>query len=255
MRKYIVIVISIIVAILSVVIFNGSKQNKSEIMIKVGENKKISMENYMCNVIISEMWDYNDVEALKAFCIIVRSNIMYSLLEDTDNILDKDNICLPYKNVNFNNKKYNSIKEKVKGIINDTEGEVATYSNRIINLPYHKISAGKTINTLDNGNVIPYLKSTRCDKDIENSNYLKIFYYDYGNNNIELKTKVINEINNSYEKCNIDDMGERLRIVEQGEGHNYGMSLYSAYKMSKEGHTYIDILNKFYNIKIVRVYN
>lgn len=255
MRKYGVLVISIVVAIviaiISLLVFNSREESKKIIFIKIDNQRKISMEDYMCDVIINEMDEYSDYEVLKAFCIVVRTNIICSLLNDEDNVIDKESICIPYNNPKLDNK---NIRKKVKEIIDDTKGEVAIYNNRIVNLPYHKISSGRTVNRLDNGEIIPYLKSVDCSKDIENKNYLKILYYDLTGNNQNLRQKIINEVKNTYERCTVEEIGDRLRIVEQGEGHNYGMSLYNAYKLSKEGYTYKEILKKYYNIKIVRIY-
>ena len=53
----------------------------------------------------------------------------------------------------------------------------------------------------------------------------------------------------------IEKIENRIRVVFQGKGHGYGMSLYNANKMGESGSTYREILSKFYkNIKIVRVY-
>lgn len=256
MRKYSFLVISIVIAsviaIISLLIFNSKAERKKIIFIKVDSQRKISMEDYMCDVIISEMGEYKDHEALKAFCIVVRTNIICSLINDGDNVIDKESICISYNRPKLTNK---SIRKKVKGIIDDTKGEVAIYNNRVVNLPYHKISSGRTINKLDNGETIPYLKSVDCSKDIENKDYLKILYYDLTGSYKNLRQKIISEVKKTHERCTVEEIGDRLRIVKQGEGHNYGMSLYNAYKLSKEGYTYKEILKKFYNIKIVRIYD
>ena len=101
----------------------------------------------------------------------------------------------------------------------------------------------------------PYLKIVNCFEDIENKDYLKIYYYDIQSNEDKLKEDISNKFKDSYITYSLDEVDNRLRVVTKGTGHNYGMSLYNAYIMSKKGYNYGEILNKFYkNVRIARVY-
>ena len=258
MKKYICVIISIIVLMVSLIILYKHNVIKEQIIIKTDNNKQVNMENYMRNVIYSEMGEYCDYEAIKAFCVVIRTNIIYSFIEEGDNIIDNKlsnqmGTELAYNNITKKNEIDNNIILKA---INETKGEVVLYRNRIVYLPYHKVSSGKTVNKeINNGAVIPYLKTANCSEDIENKEYLKIYYCDIRHDTEEVKKSIIKNLKGSHISYNLDEGDDRIRIVTQGTGHNFGMSLYNAYVMSKKGYTYKEILNKYYNaIRIVKVY-
>ena len=127
-------------------------QNKREIRIKV-DNEVINMEQYLCNVVINEMKDYDNYEAIKAFCVIARSNFMYDILgiNSEDNkkdttVLDIDyaNIKLPYDKMlklDSNKKRLN----KIKRAIRETNGEVLLYKKQLILLCLSKKKPPKTL--------------------------------------------------------------------------------------------------------------
>lgn len=257
MKKYICIIISIIILGISWIIIINYKEKNELIMINVDRNKQVNMENYMCNVICNEMSGFYDYEAIKAFCVVVRTNIIYSIVEDTEKprenkMINKIDVDMPYSENDFGTK----IKKIVVKAINDTKGEVCLYKNRIVYLPYHKVSSGRTDNKqTSEENVIPYLKIANCFEDIENKDYLKIYYYDIQSNKEKLKENISSKFNESHITYSMDEVDNRLRVVTKGTGHNYGMSLYNAYIMSKKGYNYGEILNKFYkNIRIAKVY-
>ena len=257
MKKYICVIISIIILGFSCIIIFNYKDKKEQILVKVDRNKQVNMEKYIYNVICNEMSEYYDYEAVKAFCVVVRTNIIYNLVEDMaeareDKIINIIDVDMPYSENNFAIKS----KENIVKAINETKGEVCLYKNRIVYLPYHKVSSGRTDNKQTNkGNVIPYLKMANCSEDIENKDYLKIYYYDIQSNEDKLKENISNKFKNSHITYSLDEVDNRLRVVTKGTGHNYGMSLYNAYIMSKKGYNYGEILNKFYkNVRIARVY-
>lgn len=258
MKKYVCVIISIIVSIVSLIILFSYNDNKEQIIIRIDKNKQVNMEKYMWNVVCSEIGEYYDYEAVKAFCVVVRTNIIYSLVEKKGNITENKLINKGCMDMPYIESDYGKIinGKKIAKAINDTKGEVCLYKNRIVYLPYHKVSSGRTINKqANNGEIIPYLKTANCFEDIENKDYLKMYYYDMSEDKEELKENITKQFNSSYITYKMDEVDNRLRVVTQGTGHNYGMSLYNSYVMSRKGYTYREILNKFYkNICIAKVY-
>lgn len=242
MKKNIFILVFVIIVSLIIVVMDKSKPK--DIIVNI-DNKKMNMEEYMCRVIIGEMEDYDNIEAMKAFSVIVRSNFIRSFINKEKFVIKEEKV----KNISTSQK---NVYNKAKEAIRVTKGEVLTYKGNIISVPYHEISTGKTFNTVDNKK-IPYLKSVDCDEDIESSNYLQINYYKL--EALDTIQKKLQENLIGANSCFIEKNKNRIRVVTQGIGHGYGMSLHSANTMGMKGCCYEEILKRFYNnIKIVKVY-
>ena len=168
-------------------------------------------------------------------------------------------------------------------LVSDTyEKDLSKYQGQEIEAPYFAVSAEKT-----RGTELPYLKSAESIWDITSEDFLKVEFYDAGelvdtcNQAFPeagltaedwVNTLVVTEREESgYVKTiqvgNSSVSGEefrkafslnsacfyireidgRVRIVTKGLGHGYGLSIYGANEMAKEGKTYQEILSYYYS--------
>lgn len=237
------VIILIVIVMVSILIICYDKRDITRIVIK-SDNTRISMEEYLCKTVMKESKDYDNIETLKALCVVVRSNFIKNYLDNNKYEVTEEVINVKH------NKKDEYMKKKIKRALRETKGEVLIYKGNVITIPFHQISNGKTINKMKNQE-IPYLKRVECKDDIESRDYLKIKYYD---------TNKIDEINGmkikkDFKNHSFEKVGDKIRVVTQGEGHGYGMSLNSAYYMGMKGHTYKEILNRFYRrVNLVKIY-
>lgn len=202
-------------------------------------------------------------EAIRAQAVIVRTNYEYALSQGK----------APETGLSY---------QKLENCLIDTEGEVLTYQGQEIEAPYFAVSAEKT-----RGTELPYLKSAESIWDITSEDFLKVEFYDAGelvdtcNQAFPeagltaedwVNTLVVTEREESgYVKTiqvgNSSVSGEefrkafslnsacfyireidgRVRIVTKGLGHGYGLSIYGANEMAKEGKTYQEILSYYYS--------
>lgn len=218
-------------------------------------------------------------EAIRAQAVIVRTNYEYALSQGK---APETGLSVAEQTKLFGNENYNRYYQKLENCLIDTEGEVLTYQGQEIEAPYFAVSAEKT-----RGTELPYLKSAESIWDITSEDFLKVEFYDAGelvdtcNQAFPeagltaedwVNTLVVTEREESgYVKTiqvgNSSVSGEefrkafslnsgcfyireidgRVRIVTKGLGHGYGLSIYGANEMAKEGKTYQEILSYYYS--------
>lgn len=218
-------------------------------------------------------------EAIRAQAVIVRTNYEYALSQGK---APETGLSVAEQTKLFGNENYNRYYQKLENCLIDTEGEVLTYLGQEIEAPYFAVSAEKT-----RGTELPYLKSVESIWDITSEDFLKVEFYDAGelvdicNQAFPeagltaedwVNTLVVTEREESgYVKTiqvgNSSVSGEefrktfslnsgcfyireidgRVRIVTKGLGHGYGLSIYGANEMAKEGKTYQEILSYYYS--------
>ena len=218
-------------------------------------------------------------EAIRAQAVIVRTNYEYALSQGK---APETGLSVAEQTKLFGNENYNRYYQKLENCLIDTEGEVLTYQGQEIEALYFAVSAEKT-----RGTELPYLKSAESIWDITSEDFLKVEFYDAGelvdtcNQAFPeagltaedwVNTLVVTEREESgYVKTiqvgNSSVSGEefrkafslnsacfyireidgRVRIVTKGLGHGYGLSIYGANEMAKEGKTYQEILSYYYS--------
>lgn len=218
-------------------------------------------------------------EAIRTQAVIVRTNYEYALSQGK---APEMGLSVAEQTKLFGNENYNRYYQKLENCLIDTEGEVLTYLGQEIEAPYFAVSAEKT-----RGTELPYLKSAESIWDITSEDFLKVEFYDAGelvdtcNQAFPeagltaedwVNTLVVTEREESgYVKTiqvgNSSVSGEefrkafslnsacfyireidgRVRIVTKGLGHGYGLSIYGANEMAKEGKTYQEILSYYYS--------
>lgn len=240
--------------------------------------QKMKLDNYLLNVIISEMPNVMEIEALKSQAVISRTYCYKRILENKK--IKEINEVQIYKNneelkklLDTNYDKYINL---VKQAIKETDNEIIKYNNNPINCYTHYKNTGKTEDAYSLLNKrIPYLKSVKSPEKNDFLRYRKIsnrhlssilgieinkkvrvqiLEKTKGNNNklvlfnnvcfdgIELAKK-LSLISYNYD---ILIREEFTIFVVKGCGINLGLSKSGASIMAKNGQNYKEILNHYY---------
>lgn len=112
-------------------------------------------------------------EALKAQSVIARTNLAYAKEHDQ---AEPEYISQEEMRERLGGKDYQKYYELLKQCVQETAGEVITCQEKVVQLPYHYVSAGKTrerTNPEGKKNV-SYLKSVSSMTDVSNERFLKI---------------------------------------------------------------------------------
>lgn len=243
---------------------------------------KIEMEEYIVGVVAAEMPASFNVEALKAQAVLART---YALKKQsrgeklTDTVSTQSYIDISQMKAKWGSD-YQKYYNKIVGAVNDTKGEYLTYNGQYIEAVYHSTSNGYTEDSVNVwGKSYPYLKSVESSWDRSASSYLKIdnketsrimnilgINYDENteisiisrnNSGRVLEIKIGDNIYTGVQFRNILGLrssdfdievnNDTLTIITRGYGHGVGMSQYGANGMAKEGYSYKDIINHYYN--------
>lgn len=222
-----------------------------------GENiradKNTALDEYCIGVLAKEVSsDYQD-EMLKAQAVIVRTTI-YSEIKN----LNKDLLVKPDIDTSWY--------KKLKEIWKETEGQVLLYNNELALLPFHQLSNGKTRSGQEvlESDAYPYLQVRDCPKDVGSDLHMQTKILSVSGVQILSHDSAgyVTEVQIGEEKCSGDEFRDayglasgcfelqefdgKTRAVTKGVGHGLGMSQYTANEMAKEGKTYKEILQFFY---------
>ena len=269
--------------ILMTLVFQGDEilldTDSNEIQHKSSHPDKEEKMAALVSILARDIPVTYEEEAIRAQAVIVRTNYEYALSQGK---APETGLSVAEQTKLFGNENYNRYYQKLENCLIDTEGEVLAYQGQEIEAPYFAVSAEKT-----RGTELPYLKSAESIWDITSEDFLKVEFYDAGelvdtcNQAFPeagltaedwVNTLVVTEREESgYVKTiqvgNSSVSGEefrkafslnsacfyireidgRVRIVTKGLGHGYGLSIYGANEMAKEGKTYQEILSYYYS--------
>ena len=158
----------------------------------------------------------------------------------------------------------------------DTQGQVVTIDGEYKELPYHAVSAGNTRDGRLLGEEFTYVNAVACPEDIQSDSYLQICYL----TKQELAEALGQEVSPEELTLKRDSAGyvtsvtykeqswtgenfrallhlpsscfwpesfeDGVRITVKGNGHGFGISLYTADRMAGEGANLTEIIQKFY---------
>lgn len=237
----------------------------------------LDLNDYITGVVASEMPALFNEEALKAQAVAARSfatsKIENNFLELTSGISDQvysPNLKLKEKWNDDYNKYYNKIYNCVKS----THNEVIKRDNKILRTYYFSMSNGYTENsqTVFNDTTFTSVKSLENENN-PNYKFQKTFSSSDLNkllnvSNIDIQNIERNETNHvksitinnktytgiEFRKLlnlrstdfTIEKQDNNYIITTIGYGHGVGMSQYGANQMAKEGSSYKEILNHYY---------
>lgn len=164
--------------------------------------------------------------------------------------------------------------------VKKTCGKVITIDGEYRALPWHGISAGRTRAGILLGEEYSYIHAVECPEDRESEDYLRVFRMDrktflqilQGENTAHqewekpelerdssdyvtrvrlgdemLQGESVRTLLHLPSSCfYVDDSEEILRITVKGNGHGFGISLYTADRMIREGMSWEEVIQKFY---------
>lgn len=200
--------------------------------------------------------DYED-EMLKAQAVIVRTTIY----QDVKN-LDKDSVetWLGSDELTAEWQKH------LEKIWKETEGQVLLHNDELALLPFHQLSNGNTRSGQEvlGTDTYPYLKVKDCQKDVGADLQMQTKIIEVAGISIVARDSAgyVTEVKVGEETCSGDSFRDtyelasscfdvqefdgKTRVITKGVGHGLGMSQYTANEMAKEGKTYQEILNYFF---------
>jgi len=196
--------------------------------------------------------EYND-EMLKTQAVIVRTTVYGKIKE-----LDKAALNSPDLDSDWY--------QRLKNAWDATEGQVIVYNNELAVTPFHQVSNGKTRNGVEvlGSDAYPYLQVKDCAKDIGADDQMQTQILELAGAEILSKDSAgyVLEVKIGEETCSGDSFRDtyqlpsscfelqefdgRTRVITRGVGHGLGMSQYTANEMAKEGKTYFEILQYFF---------
>lgn len=167
--------------------------------------------------------------------------------------------------------------DRIYRAVVQTQGQVVRIDQSFRELPYHKVSAGRTRSGEVLGSEYHYVKSADCPEDMMSEEYLSIYYLtekeyqdvflcpfskelfeihrDSSDYVVEVQCETgqwsgeqVREMLHLPSACFWMEQMEdgRIRITVKGSGHGMGISLFTANEMIKNGADLSDILDKFY---------
>ena len=136
---------------------------------KTGEVEEVNLDEYLCNVVSSEMPADFELEALKAQAIVARTYTIYKVQNkkhENADICDDSNCCQAWISKEDRLNKWDESKrqsnwEKIEKAVYETSGKIITYENKPINAFFHSNSGGTTeapVNVWGGGTNLPYLQ-------------------------------------------------------------------------------------------------
>lgn len=247
---------------------------------------KVPIETYVTGVLAGEMpVDFN-LEALKAQAVAARSYVMKQVEKNVKNEYDVVDSVLNQVYLDEEylqsvwSEAYEEKMNKIKQAVISTKGEYLEYNGKVAEALFFSTSSGYTENSEDVfSNKVEYLRSVKSDWDKISKYYsytvsfsLEEFYtlleIDYNKkinfevlnktkagrpinvkiNNVEMTSKEVCsklKLKSSYFEIIQED--NKVIVKTKGYGHGVGMSQYGAEGMAREGYTYKEILNYYYN--------
>lgn len=168
--------------------------------------------------------------------------------------------------------------DRVYQAVLHTKGQVITIDDTYKELPYHAVSAGVTRDGVLLGEEYTYVNAVECREDRESESYLHICTLTeeelmealgsdtdirpedlvFERDQEDYVTKVISPskswtgekfrslLHLSSSCFDIESQQEGIRIVSRGNGHGFGISLYTANRCIQQGADIVEIIQKFY---------
>lgn len=243
------------------------RQSNQTIQVRVGERiEHVFLEAYLVGALARYAGaDYGD-EALKAIAVVLRSNAVCTILEDSTVVR---NSFYTYEEMeNLWGTDYEVNLQRFRDAVESTRGIVIFYGGEIVRVPFHRISAGVTRDAGFTVEQMPYIHSVESSEDMYGDEFYTV---------MEIETKVLGE--NFMVKAT-DAYGYATRVQVKGEeqngeafrreyglpsacfdyeklensyvfyvrgiGHGYGLSLYGANALSEKGWDFAEILKYYF---------
>ena len=263
------------------------KERMIQVLLDNGTTCEFELDAYVLGVVLGEMPADFEVEALKAQAVVART---YALKRNTTGkkhmngaVCINPACCQAYCSVESYLKRggTSTSVNKVQSAVEDTQGQVLTYNDKLIEATYFSCSGGKTEDAVAVwGTDIPYLQAVDSPGE-ENADYyadtvkysakefadrlgIKVsgspsswlgsvaFTEGGGVDSMVICGKVFKgttlrtRIGLRSTSFSIKADGDTIVITTKGFGHRVGMSQYGADAMAVKGSTYKQILSHYY---------
>ena len=202
--------------------------------------------------------DYEE-EMLKVQALLVRTTVYKEMEEQGDAYMEQDGFG---EVGDISSSWY----KKLKDIWEETEGQVIMYDGKLALVPFHQVSNGKTRIGAEvlGSDEYPYLQMKECPKDVEAYNQMKSKFVEVKGAKVTAcdsagyalsvtigqETVSGESFRDTYglsSSCfELQEFEENTRVITKGVGHGLGLSQYTANEMAKEGKTYKEILQYFF---------
>lgn len=266
---------------------DDSKESPKTITVKDNNvTYNLELNQYIVGLVAGQIPITYEEEAIKAQIVITRTNLLNKIGSKTQ--IETSDLGMNYVNLTQMEKYWGTEGfyenyAKLERLVEETGNEVIKYEKKLIDAPYHAISAGMTRNAEEvlKSKIYPYLVSVDTKGDIEAENFITIYTMsleemseklsrvlkfvpqiidkDSGGyvEAVKLGEEVVSgeqfskELGIASSNFSIDGEAKKMKITCKGRGHGLGMSQYTANKMAKEGKDYKEIISFFYkNIEI-----
>ena len=229
---------------------------------------EITLREYLINILMYVHTYMFEKDVLKCICILYNTYV-YKEMKD-NNYIDINNTFIKYYPNNYYKElydDYSDIMKKYSNIIDEVDCMYLSYNNNYI-LPFiHYSNCGKTLSN----SKYPYLSSVKSLWDMVSPYYVEFNDYKYedinkilgisisGNSNIFIDNEHIQLDDNIYTleefkySFNLKSTdiyiimyNTYIKIITRGYGNNYGLSLFGANEMAKNGSKYYNILKYYF---------
>ncbi len=246
---------------------------------------ELPLEEYVEDVVVSEVGQNWDIEALKAQAVISRTYAVFMKKQNANSRFDLTSSVLHqvYKG--------NSTSVQIAYAVRETAGEILTYEGNPIEAFYHSTSAGRTENPEEVfGKSYPYLKSVETDcelspfwmwerkipkEEIEKALGIKglkdMTIHSLTSTERVKEVAVESESGETLVKAtdlrkllgwsrlpstqfSLKVNGTSITFDGKGYGHGVGLCQWSALQMARDGKNYKEILSYFYPGTEIRLY-
>lgn len=162
-------------AVMAEVVESEPPVTEQEIKIRLladGEEREMSLEDYLQGVVAAEMPASFEPEALKAQAVAARTYAMYRIASNAHNgaICSDYGCCQAWLSEEQLREKwaaaYDDYSEKIRAAVIETEGQCLSYKGEAILAAFHSSSGGKTESSENVfGQALPYLISVESRED------------------------------------------------------------------------------------------
>lgn len=255
-KTFAVLLIIVLLPYIVTIFMNGGTV---ETAVEKVDGKSELLKEYCISVLANQVSSDYEEEMLKVQALIVRTTIYKEVEELGEEIFNQE----AYLNMTKTDPIWY---RTLEDIWEETEGEVVMYNEQLALVPFHQVSNGKTRigSEVLGSDDYPYLQMKECPKDVEASNQMeskfidvkgaKVQSYDsagYAINVVVDEETVSGEsFRDTYglaSSCfELQEFEGNTRAITKGVGHGLGLSQYTANEMAKDGKTYKEILQYFF---------
>lgn len=252
---------------------------------------QLSLEDYIIGTVAAEMPASFEMEALKAQAVCARTYALKKLIDKHPypqgaDLSDDINSCQAFRNLGSDNGGLSQQNlARVKRAVEATRGEIMLYDSKPIDALYHSCCGGKTDSGWGAANQFPYLRAVKCNDCRESKHFCESSLFankqinslvgDQGDK-LEIKILAYSPAGRAYQlsingksisaaslrqQLNLPSQWmtfhinkKQTEIITRGYGHGVGLCQYGANGMAKQGKSYQQILEKYYqNIDIYKL--